>query len=334
MLSKTTTLSMQRIKNRFKAYASFGIKNMNNPRFIVSSLKSEFPFIFPDPKTPPMLTLEISNRCNINCEYCFRRGDTRPEEFMPYDEVIRILDEAKKNRVSRLRFVGNGEPTIHPNIKEILEHASKSADVIDIKTNGMALTTEICNTLIKTVTRINISVEGYLPEHIEKGRVGVSYEKMINNLNRLNEIRNKTKSKSVIILNVMYRPSMADKRDEMLNFWKPYGDHILLHQLRSTGEIDKGKDLFEFKVSTDEQIRCNLPLKTMDIFFDGTISYCCYIPLDVSPEIRDLGNIKEMSIYEAWNHPRLVELRKGQRASDHSLTPHCIGCYGPKACQG
>jgi len=75
--------------------------------------------------------------CNLRCRFCFATfRDVRGR--LPTDEVRRLLDTLAAAGCGKVNFAG-GEPTLHPDIGAILEHARSLGLVVSIITNGARL---------------------------------------------------------------------------------------------------------------------------------------------------------------------------------------------------
>lgn len=78
----------------------------------------------------------IGKRCNLDCGYC---PDFIHDNFSPHTNVKVMLDTidalAELDKPIRLSFTG-GEPCVHPNIIEIIDHAAQRLGWINITTNG------------------------------------------------------------------------------------------------------------------------------------------------------------------------------------------------------
>ena len=83
--------------------------------------------------------VEITEACNLRCPTCFANSDIG--RFSPLEEVERMLDTVIENEgyADVVQFSG-GEPTIHPQLIEILEMAKKKRiKAIMINTNGVRI---------------------------------------------------------------------------------------------------------------------------------------------------------------------------------------------------
>jgi|GEM_PF-1944236 len=80
--------------------------------------------------------LELTNHCNMNCDFCASRLMTRPRGYMPVKLAKSVIDQLKE-----LNFRGSlitslmGEPLLHPNFKEIIKYSIKSGIKTNVITN-------------------------------------------------------------------------------------------------------------------------------------------------------------------------------------------------------
>ena len=72
------------------------------------------------------LWLEITSRCNLTCAHCYANSgpDLPLTERMTFTDWRRVIDEARGVGCRQLQFIG-GEPTIHPDLEKLLEHATQ-----------------------------------------------------------------------------------------------------------------------------------------------------------------------------------------------------------------
>lgn len=77
--------------------------------------------------------IEITNVCNLECEFCPKTN--RIPKFMTIDEFSHILDEVKEF-TDYIYFHVKGEPLLHPKIEELLNIAYNKRLKVNITTNG------------------------------------------------------------------------------------------------------------------------------------------------------------------------------------------------------
>lgn len=108
---------------------------------------------------PTVASVEITNKCNIRCMHCYGNYGNIKNEVMSLDQVKTLLNDLKNMGVQIVELTG-GELTTHPNIKEILLHAiDLKFDQISFLTNGVALSSEIIDIIIKNKTKIFIQID-------------------------------------------------------------------------------------------------------------------------------------------------------------------------------
>lgn len=90
-------------------------------------------------KVPLKVDIELTNMCNLKCKYCYVDFNKPIDiENIDYKKTIEMLDELKEMGTLFITITG-GEPTLHPNFKDILKHALKNKFYVRVLTNGSAL---------------------------------------------------------------------------------------------------------------------------------------------------------------------------------------------------
>lgn len=80
--------------------------------------------------------LEISNRCNMNCWYCYT-GDKKAQELST-KEWKYIIDNLADSGIFQVSF-GGGEPTMREDMLTLAEHVMASGMNLGMTTNGLYL---------------------------------------------------------------------------------------------------------------------------------------------------------------------------------------------------
>ncbi|MGH7637372.1 MAG: GTP 3',8-cyclase MoaA [Gemmatimonadaceae bacterium] len=116
------------------------------------------------------LRISITDRCNFRCLYCM------PEEGLPwlpksdilsYEEIADVVTQLAPMGLRRLRITG-GEPTIRPNLDELIRMLRANANVDDIalSTNGVRLPSIAELYRDAGLDRVNISADSLRPDRI------------------------------------------------------------------------------------------------------------------------------------------------------------------------
>ena len=104
--------------------------------------------------------VEIINYCNLSCPFCLKT--TREKKLMSKDEFSHVLDEIKPF-TDYIYLHVQGEPLLHPNIKDLLDIAYQQGFYVNITTNTTLLDKNI-DLLInaKAVRQINLSLQALM----------------------------------------------------------------------------------------------------------------------------------------------------------------------------
>jgi organic radical activating enzyme len=87
------------------------------------------------PASPVMAHISLINACNLTCSFCcFANRDMK--DRLPVEKVFQALDSFKKIGVRGVEFTGGGEPTLHPQFKEIAKYTKELGFGMGICTNG------------------------------------------------------------------------------------------------------------------------------------------------------------------------------------------------------
>jgi MoaA/NifB/PqqE/SkfB family radical SAM enzyme len=87
------------------------------------------------------LWLEITAKCNLYCTHCYADSGPQGELYgnMAYEDWTGVLDEAANLGCRSVQFIG-GEPTMHPRLPELIEHADDQGyEFIEVYTNATRL---------------------------------------------------------------------------------------------------------------------------------------------------------------------------------------------------
>ena len=85
----------------------------------------------------------------------------------------KIVDEANKIGVGAITIASRGEPTLHKQFIEMVEHLGKQENIFEIKinTNGTFLSEKICHSIFKNkVSQLIISADHYIKKDYDKNR--------------------------------------------------------------------------------------------------------------------------------------------------------------------
>ena len=253
--------------------------------------------------------IEITNGCNLNCEFCI--GNKRKVKFMSFSDFKIILSKIKPY-TKYLYFHILGEPLLHPDISKFIEFACENGFYVNITTNGYLI-----NKLrgINSIRQLNISIHSFNLKY------GVSYDDYLNNIFSVIDDMKDT----YISLRLWV--------DNDFEHLKPILEHfnIFSSPERIDGfELSKGVYLSKFHrfVWPDinnsyycEKGRCYGLIHHIGILSDGSIVPCC---LDSNGTIL-LGNIFNETLDDILSSDRVKNMIDGFR-NNYKCEEFCRHC--------
>jgi MoaA/NifB/PqqE/SkfB family radical SAM enzyme len=322
------TNRMARVLSRFKLYSKLLLATRGKIP-LASLIRKQFPFLFSDAIAPPALSVELTNYCNLACTYCSSPLKLRPQGMMEPITFSNLVRQVKECGISWVDLCGNGEPTLHPNFAQYVRQLASATKFVSLTTNWHRIDEEIAYSVLQApVNLIHISVDGGNKEDYESMRIGGNFERLLQNLTLLNQLKKKTDSSTMIDIRLMLRPSQFKDEQRLQNFWRPYGDVVSNQYVLN---VDKGRsgsygmDTVLYKPGA----RCTLPFKILDVNWSGNVPLCTYSRRQTgNPDGLAIGNINHTSLSEIWNGQIIKQYREGHRHRKEELLPICQGCKG------
>jgi MoaA/NifB/PqqE/SkfB family radical SAM enzyme len=141
--------------------------------------------------------IEATNYCNLGCKTCIRNIWNEHTGFMKMVIYRNILKEIRYYKVIPDLFIGGfGEPLTHPEICAMIREAKSIGTRIELISNGTLLTERQIYTFIKEkLDTLWISIDSVCPGNYEDIRYGASFEKVVHNINILNQLKTNSYSK-------------------------------------------------------------------------------------------------------------------------------------------
>lgn len=139
--------------------------------------------------------VEPTNACNLDCRTCMRNVWEEPSGWMTIDTFERIIQGIDAlSPKPEIFFGGYGEPLAHPEFRKMVGMARSAGVDVELITNGILLDEEMAVCLTESgVNRVWVSIDGASPEGYADVRLGAELPLVIGNLNRLIEIRNRSR---------------------------------------------------------------------------------------------------------------------------------------------
>lgn len=268
---------------------------------------------------PLYLVMETNSYCNMKCKMCIRNYDLSKNRKVnvPLENIFRICEQGRELGVPSFFIGAEAECLINPYIKNIIRIVKEQGQGIDnfIITNGYELNEDISNYLIDLQwERVYVSIDAATPETYKRVR-GLELERVEQNVERLLQLRSERGSMLPLVrVSFVIQDENSHEKELFINKWKDKVDVIDFQNLIHYEDMTIKKDL------EDTSYQCAYPFRTMLIDCDGQIYPCCTEYGYKMP----IGNIKNMSIKQAWNSEAMANLRKG--ILEKKLCDVCKNC--------
>src|SRR5881392_3930709 len=143
------------------------------------------------PRLPEIVQIEATNICNAKCVFCPRDDMHRRQGVMSLELFKKVVDECAELGITHVRVHNYGEPFLDRHLTEKVRYAKeKGIKEVGMISNGSLITEKIARGMIEAgLDAINISVDAGGKEVFDRTRIGLNYDKVIANVERLVRIR-------------------------------------------------------------------------------------------------------------------------------------------------
>jgi len=243
------------------------------------------------PRMPEIVQIESTNICNAKCVFCPRDEMHRRQGIMSVELFRKIVDECAELGITHVRMHNYGEAFIDRKLVEKVKYAKeKGISEVGLISNGSLISEPVARGMIDAgLDAINISVDASGKEVFEATRVGLKYDKVIANIERLLRLRAESgRRRPKLILSFVRQNNSADEQ-AFIKHWSAIADKIHVTDLHNwAGTLNHESDV---------NYPCYRPWLTFTVLWDGRVSLCC---ADFDGKTI-LGDLNTQSIAEIWN---------------------------------
>lgn len=269
--------------------------------------------------------IEITNICNLNCEFCIKSN--RKKRQMSVSEFEMIMEKIQ-GYTNYIYLHIKGEPLLHKDFKELLDIAEKYNVRVNLTTNGVLLK-EKQDILAKSkmLRQINISLHSLNQNKtfpIDTNEYLYNVTNAIDNIRKENDIYvsyriwdiNKQNVTDNQIITYLSRKYSIDVYEELKNIQSIIlGENIFLNVDTTFNWPSLNEDIVSYTG------KCYGLIDQIGILVDGTVVPCC---LDQEGDIN-LGNIYTHSFEEILNAKRINNILDGFK-NNKLIEPLCQRC--------
>lgn len=304
---------------------------------------------------PLYIRIKPTNICNHNCYYCHYKNpyltldEYNPNDYIPHDKMMEIVDDMEKMQVKAVTFSGGGEPLVYPYIEETMEKILKAGIDLSIITNGSMLNGRKAQILAKAKW-VRISIDSINPSNYAKIR-GISENAMdtlLKNIDEFAKIKNDncelgvnfvigqenykeitdvaTTMKNLGVNHVKFAPLFSNETEE---YHKDIKDEVIatLNDLSEKLNSDKFKiidlytsDFDNYEVFKRTYSRCPIKEFICVIAANSKVYYCHDKAYLSNGCVCDLNN---QSFMQAWNSAEVTKKFK-EFDAQKICKQHCV----------
>jgi len=265
-----------------------------------------------DRESPPMVILDITNVCNLQCIHCPQPSIQSAPNFMATHMTRNVfgavLDDLKRvKEPSLLRFVGDGEPLLHPDAVAMLIRArTETSCVINVTTNGTRLTKEVGRKLLDAgVHMIDVSIDALTKPTYERVRKTGRFELVLANLFTLLEVRRQVRSDTKVLVSFIPQAENEAEESAFRAFWEPLVDFVSIRALHSANNrVKVDESVARSAMMSTTRFPCAHLWKRLVVDFAGRIKFC---PTDWGTG-SVIGHALQGGLEAAW--AKVGELRR------------------------
>ena len=275
------------------------------------------------PTGPFYINVEPTNACNLKCHTCSIDG-TRKRGFMDLDLFRKIIDQASESGVYEVALFLAGEPLLHKDLPYMVEYIVSKGLESWLVTNATLLTREKSEALLDAgLDNMWISFDGDNKEDYEMMRVGANYEEVIDNVKTFLQLKKERRMTKPTISLQMLKLLGNPKQDIDPKFIAQF-DGLPIDGFFARNPHDWRGEKGEINLVRQgrKYFRCDFFWSALSIAWNGRVLGCS---ADLNGSAT-LGDLKNQSIMEVWNGPKLREYRRMLRDKRFQDAPLCANC--------
>lgn len=301
--------------------------------------------------SPQYVQIETTSRCNLKCKMCPNSSEeyynSKVLKDMSLEEFAFLI--GRFPYLKDIALQGLGEPTMNRQLPDMIELCTSRYISTTFVTNGLLLTGEFSERLIRSgLKHLIVSVDGGEESTFREIRGG-NLAKVLQNLGNFISIKSKvgahTPDVMVMVVgmkaNLKEVPSIIDAIKEVgVRHLTVKGINTSFNEELQQERLEK-KDselLREFQASsaesgvvldvavsseqdyTNKQIKCRWPWARAYVTVSGDVTPCCHI---FDNKYIKLGNLFDEPFESIWNSREYSEFRASVKNKSSFLCRHC-----------
>ena len=211
------------------------------------------------------IRLETNKSCNLRCRYCYAQSGEDQVKIADFNVLKRIVSEAKELGIRSVVVIGGGEPTLHPNFRELIAYIDSLGIIPMLFSNTILITEELAEFLYDHNASVMGKLDSLKPEVQDylAGREGAFQEikKGLENLLRAGFSKPSEPGKLRLGVSFVSNKMNLEEIEEIWHFCRQNNIFPNMEILTPTG---RANDELEDKLLTPEEIK-EYKLKLLEI---------------------------------------------------------------------
>lgn len=287
-----------------------------------------------DKSFPISVELHLTDVCNLNCGWCTDNELRKNKATLPIQTIEKLFKEFREHNTG-VTLEGGGEPTLHPQFKDIVDIGNELSVDLGLITNG---TVDISDSVHK-LKWIRVSLDSSNKEEYKAEKGVDSFDKVIGNLQKMASMRN-TRKTFIGVGYVLTKRNQSNLKELIKTLDEIGIDYLYFRPVEEAPDImptvDEMLDLRKQLVELTKETRIKYMISISDRVVDKNNNLPCiahsltsiiHANGDVSlcekrrSENIILGNVNDSSFQEIW------ESTYREQMTQRLLNPECQqGC--------
>lgn len=268
---------------------------------------------------PRVVRVETTDICNASCSTCTREIMTREMGTMDMGLYKILVDECSRRRVRSIHLHNFGEPLTDRLLFERIGYAREKGLKTKLFSNFSLIDEDKAEMLVSSgLGVIKASIDGNSKETFEGIRKGIRFDRVVENINTLLDVRKRRNSKTpkVGLVFVETEKNRFERKD-FIERWKGKVDSIHISSYHNWGgSLDGNRDL------TERGMPCLRLWQTFTVLWNGDVALCC---MDYDGKVV-LGDVRDHTISEVFNGAGLKKIRGFHLRGEFEKIPICLKC--------
>jgi len=200
---------------------------------------------------PIYAEISPAGTCNHRCTYCALDFMEYQPRFLDKEMLKERLSEMASLGLKSVMYAGEGEPLLHKDIDEIINHTKKVGIDVAITTNGVFLKKDLIGGTLENITWIKVSINGATKEtyaKIHKTNPD-NFDRVIENMSYAVKVRKDKGYKCALGMQLILLPENWHEAELLAQYAKDIGMDYLVIKPYSQHPLSKTTKYKDIKYS-------------------------------------------------------------------------------------